>query len=516
MARSQRSKAFRTRQHVAALCAVGVIGVGVGVAAPVADAQVSGNCDLLTPKGKKVPYPCSSLFEVSYLVHGEKDAAGLILPGKEYSVSKIPVRKPAPIGLIVPPHVTFDSSEYSYEILDNKTRVDFLGPNGSKSKDRRVGTDGKVQGENRKSTKGEGGPIGEVYIPREARNEIGKHGVKIRVTYVDGSTNEAVVPIEAVDSGAAMHEMSLFDTSSGDVKGDEVENTGDENDRSSVTKINMMVGQQRTLYVRNEKTRDPQCSALDLVASKALESVNTVCDGNDDPPEHLYITDEYGRVFDESGKNSDNASGVNWARLESFQHDGQNSYRLRLYPGENQLENGGMKVNTLYITSQYADGSWRTNRLEITVRPHENLPQTLFLPPVSMRPWEVKSVDLQGEFPQGHGTLTFGDSEQNPSWVSINRYSGKVTYKPQRASVAVKTYPIVINVKAESGANMQITSSVQILPQRKVEDFNVPADSWNDDASHAHTSPTQPVPKQEEKKGFFGQFWSKLTSLLKN
>ena len=133
----------------------------------------------------------------------------------------------------------------------------------------------------------------------------------------------------------------------------------------------------------------------------------------------------------------------------------------------------------------------------------------------SMRPWEVKTVELQGEMPQGHGKLTFGDSEQNPSWVSINRYSGKVTYKPQQASVAVRTYPIVINVKAESGANMQITSSVQILPQRKVEDFNNAGGSWNDNSGGGHTLPTRPV-QQEEKKGFFGQFWSKLTSLFKD
>lgn len=517
MNNTQRSGATWIRQHAAALCAVGIIGAGVGVTAPAANAQtIPGHCDLLTPKGEKVPYSCSNLFEVNYLVHGEKDVPGLTLPGKEYSVSKRSVTKPAPSGLIVPPHVTFESSEYSYEILDNKTRVDFLGRDGSKSKDRRVGADGEVQGEKRESTKGEneGAPIGEVYIPREARNEIGKHGVKIRVTYIDGSTNEAVVPIEAVDSGAATHEMSLFDTSSGDVEGDTIENAGDEDDRSTVTKINMMVGQQRTLYVRNEKARDPECGGLDPVASKALESVNTVCDENDDPPERLYITDEYGQVLDEKGENSDNTSGVNWASLESFQRDGQNSYRMRLYPGENQLENGGMKKNTLYITSQYADGSWRTNRLEITVRPHENLPQTLVLPPVSMRPWEVKSVKLQGEMPQGHGKLTFGDSEQNPSWVSINRYSGKVTYKPQQASVAVKTYPIIINVKAESGANMQITSSVQILPQRKVEDFNTSADSWSDDTDNVYTPPTQPVQQEKEKKGFFGQFWSKLTSLF--
>ena len=513
MTNTQRSGATWIRQHAAALCAVGVIGAGVGVAAPAANAQiVPGYCDLTGPNGEKIPRECSEFFSVQYMVQGEKKVPGLVLPGKEYSVKKIPKG-------FHPEGVTFDSAEYSYEILDNKTRVDFLGRDGSKSKDRRVGADGEVQGEARTSQKGknEGAPIGEVYIPREARNEIGTHGVKIRVTYIDGSTNEAVVPIEAVDSGAATHEMSMFDTSSGDVEGDKVENAGDEDDRSSVTKINMMVGQQRTLYVRNEQTRDPDCPALDPIASKALESVNTVCDDKNDPPERLYITDEYGQVLDEEGKNSDNASGVNWARLESFQKDGQNSYRMRLYPGKNQLdENGGMKKNTLYITSQYADGSWRTNRLEITVRPHENLPQTLTLPPVSMRPWEVKSVKLQGEMPQGHGKLTFGDSEQNPSWVSINRYSGKVTYKPQKASVAVKTYPIVINVKAESGANMQITSSVQILPQSKVEDFDTSAGSWNDDVGDTYTPPTQPVPEQEEKKGFFGQFWSKLTSLFKD
>lgn len=442
-----------------------------------------------------------------YLVQGEKDVPGLVLPGKEYSVKKIPK------GFHLE-GVTFDSAEYSYEILDNTTRVDFLGRDGSKSKDRRVGADGKVQGEARttKKDENEGAPIGEVYIPREARNEIGKHGVKIKVTYIDGSTNEAVVPIEAVDSGAATHEMSLFDTSSGDVEGDKIENTGDEDDRSTVTKINMMVGQQRTLYVRNEQTRDPECGGLDPVVSKALESVNTVCDENDDPPERLYITDEYGQVLDEKGENSDNTSGVNWASLESFQRDGQSGYRMRLYPGENQLENGGMKKNTLYITSQYADGSWRTNRLEITVRPHENLPQTLVLPPVKVRAWETKEVELRGEMPQGHGKITFGDSEQNPSWMSINRYSGKVTYKPQKASIAVKTYPVIINAKAESGANMQIQSTVEILPQRELDG------AWNESkgrvTEHRAASDVRGENEQEEKKGFFGRFWSKLTALF--
>lgn len=510
MADSQRSGASRTRQRAAALCAASAVAVGAVVAAPAAHAQFSpGLCNVKTPEGE-IPRQCSEFFSVDYRVQGEKGVPGLVLPGKEYEVTKMP-KGGHPNG------VTFGAAEYSYEILDNKTRLDFVGRDGSKSKDQRVGANGKVQGEKRVSQEGknEGAPLGVVYVPREARNEIGQHGVRIKVTYKDGSSNISTVPIEGIDSGAAMHEMSLFDTTSGDVEGDKIENTGDESDRSSVTKINMMVGQQRMLYVRNEQTRDPECAPVDPIASKALESINTVCDDKNDPPVRLYITDEYGQVLDEKGENSDNASGVNWARLESFQKDGQNSFRMRLYPGENQLENGGMKKNTLYITSQYADGSWRTNRLEITVRPHENLPQTLTLPPVSMRPWEVKSVELQGEMPQGHGKLTFGDSEQNPSWVSINRYSGKVTYKPQKASVAVKTYPIVINVKAESGANMQITSSVQILPQRKVEDFSKPVASGNSGAGNAYTPPTQ-FAQQQEKKGFFGQFWSKLTSLFKD
>lgn len=489
------------KRSAAVLAAVGVSATGVMFSAPVAQAQ-SFLCDLKSTD--EVIEKCSDFFSVQYLVQGEKGVPGLVLPGKSYDVTKTPMG-------IHPEGVPFSAAEKSYEILDNKTRLDFIGRDGSKSKDQRVGADGEVQGGDRISKKGEndGDPIGEVYIPREARNEIGKHGVKIKVTYADGSSNEAVVPIEGVDSGASMHEMSMYDTTSGDVDGDKIENTSDEGDRSSVTKLNLMVGQQRTLYIRNEKTRDPECGGLDPVASKALGSINTVCDDNDDPPVRIFITDEYGQVLDEKGENTDAPAGVNWARMEKFQHDGQNSYRVRFYPGDDQLDGGGMKKNILYLTSQYGDGSWRTNRLEITVRPHENLPQTLTLPPTVMRAWEVKQVDLQGNVPEGHGKLTFDNSENNPSWMSVNRYSGKVTYKPQRASVAIKTYPVIIDVKAESGANMQIRSTVQIKPQRAIDDSREKI--YEEDRG---TSSSNNAQGENQEKGFFGKFWSKLTSVF--
>lgn len=499
---------MRVKRGVTALCVAGISASSVMLAVPVAQAQtIPGYCDVILPNGVKEPHSCSEFFSVQYSVQGEKNVPGLVLPGKEYGVSKIPMG-------IHPNGIPFSSAEYSYEILDNKTRLDFIGQDGSKSKDQRVGGDGEVQGEKRVSQKGhnDGDPIGEVYIPREARNEIGKHGVKIKVTYIDGSSNEAIVPIEGVDSGASMHEMSMYDTTSGDVDDDKIENTSDEDDRSTVTKLNLMVGQQRTLYVRNEKTRDPECGATDKVVAEALKDINTVCDDNDDPPVRIFITDEYGQVLDEKGENSDESIGVNWARMEKFQHEGQNSYRVRFYPNKDQLdENGGMKKNILYLTSQYGDGSWRTNRLEVTVRPHEKLPQTLTLPPTVMRAWEVKQVELQGNLPEGHGKLTFNSSEQNPEWMTVNRYSGKITYKPQRASVAIKTYPVIIDVKAESGANMQIHSTVQIKPQRAIERDWDPSMGYEqlDGPGNSHKGGTQ-----EQEKGFFGKFWSKLTSVF--
>ena len=496
----------RVKRGVTALCVAGISASGVMLAAPVAQAQmIPGYCDVILPNGEKVPRKCSEFFSVQYSVQGEKNVPGLVLPGKEYGVSKIPMGAH-------PNGIPFSGAEYSYEILDNKTRVDFTGRDGSKSKDQRVGADGEVQGEKRVSQKGknDGDPIGEVYIPREARNKIGKHGVKIKVTYIDGSSNEALVPIESVDSGASMHEMSMYDTTSGDVDGDKIENTSDEGDRSSVTRLNLMVGQQRTLYVRNEKTRDPECGATDKVVAGVLEDMNTVCDDKEDPPVRIFITDEYGQVLDEKGENSDEPIGVNWARMEKFQHEGQNSYRVRFYPGEDQLDNGGMKKNILYLTSQYGDGSWRTNRLEITVRPHEKLPQTLTLPPTVMRAWEVKQVDLQGNLPEGHGKLTFNSSEQNPEWMTVNRYSGKVTYKPQRASVGIKTYPVIIDVKAESGANMQIHSTVQIKPQRAIDDSREKIyEKRGSGTSKSHSGQGE-----NREKGFFGKFWSKLTSVF--
>ena len=502
-----KDRATQVKRSVTALCVAGISASGVMLAAPVAQAQfVPGYCDVTLPTGKKVPRSCSEFFSVKYMVQGEKGVPGLALPGKEYDVSKIPMGAH-------PNGVPFSGAEYSYEILDNKTRVDFLGHDGSKSKDQRVGTDGDVQGEKRTSKRGEneGAPIGEVYIPREARNEIGKNGVKIKVTYVDGSSNEAIVPVENIESGASTHEMSMFDTTSGDVDGDKIENTTDEGDRSTVTRLNLMVGQQRTLYVRNEKTRDPECGGTDDMVAKALKDINTVCDDNEDPPVRIFITDEYGQVLDEQGENSDESIGVNWARMEKFQHEGQSSYRVRFYPDEAQLDNGGMKKNILYLTSQYGDGSWRTNRLEITVRPHENLPQTLVLPPTVMRAWEVKQVDLQGNAPEGHGKLTFNSSEQNPEWMTVNRYSGKVTYKPQRASVAIKTYPVIVDVAAESGANMQIHSTVQIKPQREIERDWDPSMGYEklDGLGNSHVGKQEP-----QEKGFFGKFWSKLTSVF--
>lgn len=498
----------RAQRGVIALCAVGVSVSGAVFAAPMAHAQ-GGHCDLLTPKGEKVPYSCSALFGVNYSVQGEKGVPGLVLPGKPYDVTKSSYIKPIPPGLVMPPGLTFSSAESSYEILDNKTRLDFVGSDGSKSKDQRVGADGEVQGEARISKKVEnnGEPIGEVAIPREARNEVGTHGVRIKVTYADNSSNESRVDIQAIDSGAAMHEMSMYDTTSGDVNGDDIENTTDEGDRSSVTRLNLMIGQQRTLYVRNEKTRDPECGDLIGGESGVLSEINTVCDDKDDPPERIFITDEYGQVLDEQGENSEESIGVNWARMEKFQHEGQNSYRVRFYPGQAQLDGGGMKKNILYLTSQYADGSWRTNRLEVTVRPHENLPQTLVLPPTVMRAWEVKQVDLQGNTPAGHGTLTFNSSEQNPEWMTVNRYSGKVTYKPQRAAVAIKTYPVTVHVTAESGASMQITSTVQIKPQRDVDDSRVRTEDNGGGASDSNNPGTE-----NQEKGFFGKFWSALTS----
>ena len=489
----------RAKRSAVALCAVGASVSGAMFAAPVAQAQITpGVCDL-----KSTLFfvePCSMFFSVQYSIQGEKGVPGLVLPGKEYDVTK------TPIG-VHPEGVPFSAAEYSYEILDNNTRLDFVDNDGSESKDQRVGVDGEVQGKPRISKIGGDHEAGVVAVPREARNEVGVHGVRIKVTYRDGSSNISVVPVEAIDSGAAMHEMSMYDTTSGDVDGDEIVNTTESGDRSSVTQINLMVGQQRTLYVRNEKTRDPECGVLDEVASGGLEGINTVCDDNDDPPERIFITDEYGQVLDEQGENTDESTGVNWARMEKFQHEGQNSYRVRFYPGESQLDNGGMKKNILYLTSQYGDGSWRTNRLEVTVRPHETLPQTLVLPPTVMRAWEVEQVDLQGNMSSGHGKLTFNGSEKNPEWMTVNRYSGKVTYKPQRAAVAIKTYPVTIHVTAESGASMKITSTVQIKPQRDVDDSRVWIEENGGGASDSNNSGTE-----NQEKGFFGKFWSALTS----
>lgn len=489
----------RAKRSAVALCAVGASVSGAMFAAPVAQAQITpGVCDL-----KSTPFfvePCNMFFSVQYSIQGEKGVPGLVLPGKEYDVTKTPMG-------VHPEGVPFSAAEYSYEILDNNTRLDFVDNDGSESKDQRVGVDGEVQGKPRISKIGGDHEAGVVTVPREARNEVGVHGVRIKVTYRDGSSNQSVVPVEAIDSGAAMHEMSMYDTTSGDVDGDEIVNTTESGDRSSVTQINLMVGQQRTLYVRNEKTRDPECGVLDEVASGGLKGINTVCDDNDDPPERIFITDEYGQVLDEQGENTDESIGVNWARMEKFQHEGQNSYRVRFYPGESQLENGGMKKNILYLTSQYGDGSWRTNRLEVTVRPHETLPQTLVLPPTVMRAWEVKQVDLQGNMPSGHGKLTFNGSEQNPEWMTVNRYSGKVTYKPQRAAVAIKTYPVTVHVTAESGASMKITSTVQIKPQRDVDDSRVWTEENGGGGSGSNNSGTQ-----NQEKGFFGKFWSALTS----
>ena len=496
----------RMRRSAVAVCTAGIALGGVVVPAAHAQTLDPGKCYNLAIDPVTV-IPCSAAFEVEYSVQGEGGLPGLVLPGKEYAVNKT-----GPVA-VIPTNVPADLAVTSYEILDNRTRLDFIDKDGSTSKDQRVGTDGDVQGDARTSNLSNGlSYVGEVYVPREARNEVGTHGVRIKVTYVDGSSEDTLVPIESIDSGAAMHDMSLFDTTNEGVAGDKIENGSDPNDRSVVTKINTMVGQQRTLYVRTEQTRDPQCGPLNEKVVPVLAKINTVCDDKPDPPERLFITDEYGQVFDADGNSTDAASGVDWASLESFRQDGQSGYRVRLYPGAAQLNGDAMKTNVLYVTAQYGDGSWRTNRLEVTVRPHEDFSNnpTVRLPDAKVHAWDTETVELRGTMPSGHGKWTFGDSEQNPSWMTINPYSGKVTYAPQRASVPIGTYKVIVQAKAESGATMNIPSTVEVLPQKKLDGVEMQTTTERSPYGTATNSDFE----RNEKKGFFGRFWSALTSLF--
>lgn len=458
---------------------VGALFAGALVSASGAAVMTSGVaqaqtmvCDL--PDTPEVIETCAAAFNVQYAMYNAQGERVLeVLPGQTYTVKQQVI----PTG---PSAVGFEAAKDTYIMQDNPVRIDFLDAQGkSTMSDLRMGEDGKFHTFGKITSK-----TGEIYIPREARNELGPQGIGvIKLTYKDGTFDMLDLPMDVKQSEASRHELKVRNNDGNDIT-----------DRSTVAKIDMMVGAQEVFSLENLET-----------APKDKELGGA---GDDTGPARLFVTDEYGNnsMYDNDG----GADNVSWARIEQFQHEGQDRYRMRLEPGEAQLDNGQLKKNTLYVTAQYQDGTWRTNTIEVNVRPHEELQATQTLPATTVQAWTVKEVELQGQKPSiTGGEIRYLSNEQNPSWMTVNKYSGKVTYKPQLASVELRSYPVVIDVKSDTGQTMHIASTVTVTQNENSGRPDAVTRTGDTDLS----MPNQ-TPQPKRKQGIFAKFWDALTSVF--
>lgn len=461
------------RRRVGALFTTALVSAsGAAVMMPgVAQAQTMV-CDV--PDTPEVIELCNAAFDVEYEIYNAQGERVLeVLPGQTYTVKQQVI----PTGLSA---VGFEVAKDTYIMQDNPVRIDFVDAQGkSTMNDLRMGEDGKFHTFGKITSQ-----TGEIYIPREARNELGPQGMGvIKLTYKDGTFDMLNLPMNVKQSEASRHELKVRNNDGNDIT-----------DRSRVAKIDMMVGAQEVFSLENLETA-PKDTGLNSAG------------GNDMGPARLFVTDEYGNnsMYDNDG----DANNVSWARIEQFQRDGQDRYRMRLQPGAEQLDGGKTKKNILYVTAQYQDGTWRTNTIEVTVRPNEEFKTNQRLPATTVQAWTVKEVELQGDKPELDGAeIRYFSNEQNPSWMTVNKYSGKVTYKPQLSSVELRPYKVVIDVRADTGEVKHIESTVTVTEnENSARPTN---DNRPDTVIEMPNQPEQPKRKQ----GILAKFWDALTSVF--
>lgn len=261
---------------------------------------------------------------------------------------------------------------------------------------------------------------GDVYIPREARNNLGQNRLGIDITYPDGTEETSWFTVDVPETTASQSRIFIQDHLGASLIDERV-----------VSQVHMRVGHEEVLQVRNINPQEGLDGLFDEGAS-------------------LWMTDEYGN----------GEEVTEWAHLKQYGESGQRSYEMRLLPSDNEVG-----WNRIPLTARYADGSWRTIAIDVFVSDDAHLDAQRSIPEVQVEAWGSLRVPMRGA-PLPEGTIYRG-VDSNPRWAKVNRFTGEVHYEPKSKGIQLRPYDIGVSAKLPDGSMMTFNTKVNIMSYNK-------------------------------------------------